>query len=105
MGKILGLSNTEDSLWYRFPANDETINGLEIVFEINELTFHDMTSRKPSYKDYLNSGRGENSFNIENQDIIAYFILTKSNAHLILRKTLKWQEYQKMIDKVFDFIN
>ncbi|MGV8142124.1 MAG: hypothetical protein ACP5NS_00640 [Candidatus Pacearchaeota archaeon] len=104
MGKIIGLSNTEDALWYRFPANDETINGLDIVFEIQDLLFHSVELKNPAYKDYLKQGRGENHFIIENQDILAYFIFTKSNAHLILRKTLKWQEYQKAIDKVFDFI-
>ncbi len=102
MGKILGLNNTEDSLWYRFPANDETISGLNIVFEIKNLLFYDLEIN-PSYKHYLNSGRGEKSFTIENKDIIAYFIFTKNNAYLILRKSLKWKEYQKAIDNVFDF--
>ncbi len=103
MGKIISISNTEDSLWYRFPANEETINGLDIVFDIRDLLYHDVELKNPTYKDYLKSGRGELSFKIDNKDIMTYFIFTKNNVHLILRKSLKWVEYQKVIDKVFDF--
>ena len=103
MGKILSLSNTEDSLWYQFPANDETINALNIVFEINDLVYHEIAPNKFTYKNYLNSGRGEKSFTISNNDIIAYFIFTKSTANLIIRKSLKWKEYEKSMNSVFDF--
>ncbi len=104
MGKILELSNTDDSLWYRFPANDETINGLNVVFDIQDIIYHEVALKNPTYKDYLKSGKGELSFKIDNKDIMTYFIFTKNMVHLILRKSLKWIEYQKTIDSVFDFI-
>ena len=42
---------------------------------------------------------GEKYFHKETENFIVYFIFTKTTAHVILRKTLNWKQYDNKIHK------
>lgn len=40
-GKILGVRNTPDSLWFTFAPEDKTLNLLEGIFDLYDLLYDD----------------------------------------------------------------
>lgn len=100
--KILGLSNTEDVMWYKLSPSDETLKLLDEIFDIYDNLFEEDTNNIHSYG--FHTEFGERDFHKETEDFIIYFIFTKKMAHVILRKTLRWKYFNNLINKKFDFV-
>jgi hypothetical protein len=93
-GKILGISNTDDGLWYKFAPEDKSLELLDLIFDIYD-KLYDNDDDMHKYQELY--------FHKETKNFIAYFIFTKTEAHVILRKTLKWKKFDKEVTKKFDF--
>ncbi|MBW2999923.1 hypothetical protein KY339_04570 [Candidatus Woesearchaeota archaeon] len=101
-GKILSLTNTDEVMWYRLSPEDKTLHSLDLIFDIYDSLYESDPKKIHSYSFHTKSG--EMYFQKEDEDFIAYFIFTKTNAHIILRKTLNWEKYNKEINKSFEFV-
>jgi len=99
--KIIGLTNTEDVMWYQLSPEDETLKQIDSIFDIADTIFQEDTENIHSYAIHTKSK--EMCFHKETDKFIVYFIFTKNAAHIILRKTLKWEEYNDEIQKNFKF--
>lgn len=99
--KIKGLSNTEDSMWFKLSTCNETLKKLDSIFNISDDLWTEGPGDKYSYK--FHTEFGEKCFHNETEEFIVYFIFSKDIAHVILRKTLKWKKYSDKIQKEFEF--
>jgi hypothetical protein len=100
--KILGLSNTDDVMWYKLSPGDETLKQIDLIFDIYDNLYEDDAKNIHSYAFHIESG--EMYFHKETENFVVYFIFTKNTAHVILRKTLNWKNYDSEIHKNFEFI-
>ncbi len=100
--KILGLSNTDDAMWYRLSPSDETLKLLDDIFDIYDYLFEEDAKNIHSYAFQIEFG--DKNFHKETENFIVYFIFTKTNAHVILRKTLEWKKFRDLINKKFKFV-
>jgi len=100
--KILGLSNTEDVMWFKISPSDTTLKIIDSIFDIYDNLYEDDAKDIHSYEFHMESG--EMSFNKETDEFVAYFIFTKTTVHVILRKTLNWENYSNKIKDSFKFI-
>ena len=101
-GKIIGLSNTEDSLWFKLSPGDETLKQIDLIFDIYDNLYEDDDKEIHSYA--YHTDYEELCFHKETTEFIVYFIFTKNIAHVILRKALNWKKYNEDIHKTFDFV-
>jgi len=99
--KILGLSNTNDVIWYKISPGDETLKQIDLIFDIYDNLYEDDAKNIHSYTFHLEFG--DKYFHKETKNFIVYFIFTKNTAHVILRKTLNWEKYDGEIHKNFEF--
>ena len=99
--KIIGLSNTDDVVWYKLSPGDKTLKQLDSIFDIYDNLYDEEAKDIHSYAFHIVGG--EMYFHKETKRYIVYFIFTKKTAHVILRKTLSWKEYDKEINKNFEF--
>ena len=100
--KTLGLSNTEDVMWYSLSPSDETLRLLDEIFDIYDNLYEEDAKKIHSYA--FHTEFGEMHFHKETESFIAYFIFTKTSAHVILRKILKWKKFSDLINKKFEFV-
>jgi len=100
--KILGLSNTEDVLWYKISPGDKTLKQIDLIFDIYDNLKEDGAKDIHSYQ--FQTEFGEKYFHKETENFIVYFIFTKNMAHIILRKTLNWEKYNAEINNHFELI-
>ena len=90
-GKILGLKNTYDSMWYEFEASQRTYDLLNNVF---------FFCRNEGYESFdemnvmVEVKKAEISSIYSNSDHLFYLILEENYFHLILRKTLNWEKFE-----------
>ncbi len=101
-GEILGLSNTPEVLWYKFRPEDLTLELLDDIFDIYDKLYCEDIDKTHSYK--FHTSPGDIYFPQERKKYRAYFIFTKTTAHLILTKTLAWKKFDKEIEKKFEFV-
>jgi len=100
--KILGMTHTEEIIWYRFTPTDKTLEFLDSVFDIYDNIFENDSSKIYSYSFKMDFG--DFNFFKETKEFSAYFIFSKSYAHLLLRKTKNWEKFSKLILEKFEFI-
>ena len=100
--KIISISNTEDAIWYGLAPTDATLEKLDNIFDIYEKLYFGDEDKVHSYIDQIRGG--ESSFHQESKEYVVYFIFIKKVAHVILRRTLKWKKFSKLIEENFDFV-
>ncbi|MAG45621.1 MAG: hypothetical protein CMH63_02510 [Nanoarchaeota archaeon] len=103
--KILGLSNNEDSHWFKLQGTDQALKHLDKIFDTSDLWtywFHELEKEDTGSYNWL----VQNSpldFTSDEKDYLVYFIFTTSTIHLILRRVRKFEKYKKEILKHFEF--
>jgi hypothetical protein len=100
-GRIIGLSNSEEAMWYKLAPEDETLKQIDSIFDIYDSLFREDHGDIYSYKFQIQEC--EMTGNLMTEDFIGYFIFTEKTAHVILRKTLNWEKYNDAIQKKFAF--
>lgn len=98
---MMGLSNTEDALWYRLAPSDQTLKHLDAVFDIYDNLFEEEEKDIFNYQNHIRSEQLH--FHKETESYTAYFILTEQVVHLILRKTKEWEPLAERIRELFRF--
>jgi hypothetical protein len=99
--KIMGLNNTEDSKWYKLNPCNKTLEILDKIFDLYDYIYEENSKDLYDYKFCIDNQ--ERFFLRETEDFIAYFLLTKKQVHLILRKTLNWKKIDEEIKEKFEF--
>jgi len=103
--KILGLKHTNDSYWFKFSGNNQSLGCLEDLFGITESDWYEYNELEDYSLSFYESliKDGDNSYLIDEEDCLAYIILTKKRIHFILRKVRKYEKVKKDIMKKFEF--
>ena len=99
--KIIGIENTDDSLWLKVEGKIEVLKKLENIFNLNELVPSGEINDKFSYQSWLN--RNPKDFLIDTHDCTVYIILTSKIIHLIVRKTKKFNDVKDTLYDYFSF--
>jgi hypothetical protein len=97
---ILGLSNTEDALWYKLSPTDDTLRALDDIFGLHNHLCEYEVEGIVTYESFV--ADQEINFHCE-EGHIAHFIFTKQKAQVILRKTLGWQALHAQMLERFAF--
>jgi len=98
--KILGLTNTEDSLWFRLSPGDATLKEIDSIFDIYDDLYAEPEKKILSYAYHVTQ---DTSFQKEGDGFLAYFILARASMHIILRKEGSWKRYSERILDRFRF--
>ena len=86
-------------MWYKLSPTDETLKLLDTIFDIYDDLYDDDDSKIHSYA--YHTEQGEIDFHKSNDEVTVYFIFTKKNAHVILRKVHSWKSFNDEIQKSF----
>jgi hypothetical protein len=100
--KIIGLSNTEDVMWYKLSPGDETLKKIDLIFDIYDNIYEEYPKDMFSYD--FHTQLKDMCFHKEGKDFVSYFIFTKKTAHIMIRKVLNWKKYSDEIHKNVDFV-
>jgi hypothetical protein len=100
--KIRGLANTDDSMWYTLSPEDATLEQLDLIFDLYDFLYDENAPEKYSYAFYTEFR--ELTYEVDAVEYLAYFIFSKTNAHVILRKTRDWKKFSDLIQEKFEFV-
>ena len=102
-GRIIHISNTEDSIWFRLKPGENIMEHLDTVLDIYSATEngHPDAPVKNSYSSWLKKGPTE--LVLDRPDFFAYVIFTKDQLNLILRRVKKFEEIRDKVMEHFEF--
>ena len=96
--KIKGVTNTKDSMWFRFNPNVKTLEKLNDIFNLSpQNTFRE---KGINYKNAF--GKEGRYYLIETKNCTVYLILSEKYVHLILRKIKKFGNVKNTIFEHFE---
>ena len=98
---LQGTSHTDDSIWYRIKGNDKSYTHLNDIFDFYDIMYGDPEMKPLTY--YQKARERRPHFTIDEDNVLAYFILTNKLIHIILRKVGKWKTTHKKIIQKFRY--
>jgi len=105
--KIIGLKNLDDSLWFVLAPTNEALKNLNILFDLHDYLSDENHNPIKSYTKLTKYGEfyfmKDYTLYKRYPKFHAYFIFTKKNIHLILRKVKDYAKMKNKILKYFDF--
>ena len=99
--KIKGITNLDDSIWLKLEGTTDSLNKLDLIFNIFELMEHKKQGNKNIYKSWIKNKTTE--FLVDDDNCLAYIILTQNLIHIILRKIRNYEKVNETIEEYFEF--
>ncbi len=101
-GTALGLSNTDEMVWYRLAPEDATLQVLSSIFDLKDKLAQEDSEDLMTYAALTENG--EIFFHRETEQYVAYFIFNRQHAHVLLRKTFEWEQFNTQMEELFRFV-
>lgn len=103
MVKILGLTNNDDCLWFRFEPSMAALNSLITIFNLDQRISNNgpVSKEIKSYNMWLKER--PSFFLIDEKFCLAYIILSLDYIHLLLKKNRRYSSTEALIYDSFEF--